>query len=154
LLPAALIGGLAAAVALQLACARAAQASAVTRPQGGGTLLRAWWAPDRAALRLHRLITIATPHQGTAMARFGHGPGARQMLPNSAWLADLQAQATPAQRQRTLCIYSACDNIVIPSTSAILAGADTHEVTGCAHVALVDHPACFDAALRSICESD
>jgi triacylglycerol esterase/lipase EstA (alpha/beta hydrolase family) len=120
----------------------------------GGLAVRAWWAQDRSAQRLHRLITIATPHQGTVMARFGHGPGAKQMRPDSAWLAALKAQETPAHRQRTLCIFSACDNVVIPSTAAVLTGAETQAVAGCAHVALVDHPACIEAALRSVCESD
>jgi triacylglycerol esterase/lipase EstA (alpha/beta hydrolase family) len=132
---------------------RTGRAPVVVAHSMGGLAVRAWWAQTRAAPRLHRLITIATPHQGTVMARFGHGPGAQQMKPDSAWLAALQAQETLAHRQRTLCIYSACDNVVIPSNSAILPDADAHEVTGCAHLALVDHPACFEAALRSVCES-
>jgi triacylglycerol esterase/lipase EstA (alpha/beta hydrolase family) len=119
----------------------------------GGLAARAWRAEDPSAQRLHSLITIGTPHQGTVMARFGHGLAARQMRPHSAWLAQLQAQDTPAHARRTLCFYSACDNVVIPSTAAALPGADSREVVGCAHVAMVDHPDCFEAALRSVRES-
>jgi pimeloyl-ACP methyl ester carboxylesterase len=120
----------------------------------GGLAARAWWATDRSAQRLHRLITIATPHQGTRMAQLGHGLCARQMRPHSDWLAQLQAKQTPAHARRTLCFYSACDNVVIPSAAAILPGAQSREVFGCAHVAMVDHPACFAAALNCLGESD
>jgi pimeloyl-ACP methyl ester carboxylesterase len=120
----------------------------------GGLAAQAWWAQDRTASRLHRLITIATPHQGTAMATFGRGQATRQMRPHSDWLAGLRAQATPGHVRRTLCLYSACDNVVIPSRSAILPGADSQEVFGCAHVAIVDHPDCFEAALRCVRRSD
>jgi triacylglycerol lipase len=120
----------------------------------GGLAARAWWVTDPSALRLHRLITIATPHQGTRMARLGHGLCTRQMQPHSDWLARLQALQTPAHAQRTLCFFSACDNVVIPSAAAILPGAEGREVFGCAHVAMVDHPACFAAALHCLRESD
>jgi triacylglycerol esterase/lipase EstA (alpha/beta hydrolase family) len=119
----------------------------------GGLVVRAWWTQDREATRLHRLITLATPHQGTIAAQFGHGPAARQMQLRSQWLARLQLQETPAHAQRTLCFYSACDNIVIPGSSALLPGADNREVFGCAHVAMVDHEDCFAAALACVRES-
>jgi pimeloyl-ACP methyl ester carboxylesterase len=119
----------------------------------GGLAVRSWWAQDRETSRLHRLITLATPHQGTVLAQFGHGAAARQMRRHSQWLACLQAQETPAHTQRTLCFYSACDNVVIPARAAILPGADNREVFGCAHVAMVDHADCFAAALRCVRES-
>jgi triacylglycerol esterase/lipase EstA (alpha/beta hydrolase family) len=129
------------------------QAPVVVGHSMGGLAVRSWWAQDREASRLHRLITLATPHQGTVMARFGHGAAARQMRRHSRWLAQLQPQETPAHAQRTLCFYSACDNIVIPGSAAILPGADNREVFGCSHVAIVDHADCFAAALRCVRES-
>ncbi len=120
----------------------------------GGLAVRAWWAEDRSAQRLHRLITLATPHRGSVMAQLGHGPSARQMRPHSPWLASLQTQETPEHARRTLCFYSACDNIVIPSGAAILPGAESREVLGCAHIAIVDHPDCFNATLGCVLASD
>lgn len=118
----------------------------------GGLVARAWWARDATAQRLHRLVTIGTPHQGTLMAKFGCGPNARQMRPQSDWLAGLTAQETAAHRRRALCFYSACDNMVMPSATATWPGADNREIIGAGHVALVDHPDIYAAVMR--CASD
>ncbi len=114
----------------------------------GGLVARAWWAQDASGLRLHRLVTIGTPHHGTETAKFGWGPSARQMRPHSDWLQRLAAQETDAHSRHTLCFYSACDNMVIPSAAATLPGADNREVIGTGHVALLDHPDVFAAAIR------
>ena len=118
----------------------------------GGLAARAWWATDLSTQRLHRLVTIATPHQGTPMAKFGSGPSAKQMRPLSDWLQRLKAKETPAQAERTLCFYGDCDNMVIPRAAATLPAADNRLLTGWGHVAMVDHPAIYTAVVRCLHE--
>lgn len=120
----------------------------------GGLAARAWWARCDSARSLHRLITIATPHHGTLMARLGSGPNARQMRPRSDWLRRLSAQESTAHADRTLCFYSDCDNMVMPCTVATLPGADNRKLTGWGHVAMVDHPDIFTAAMACLREPD
>jgi pimeloyl-ACP methyl ester carboxylesterase len=120
----------------------------------GGLAARIWWAQDPSAQRLHRLITVGSPHQGTWLATFGWGANARQMRPQSTWLARLRSQESRLHAQRTVCFYSDCDNLVVPGAAATLPGADNRRVTGAGHVAMVDHPAIFAAALQALRASD
>jgi hypothetical protein len=76
------------------------------------------------------------------------------MAPQSAWLARLRAQESAGHAQRTLCFYSDCDNLVFPGAAATLPGADSRQVQGVGHVAMVNHPDILAAALRAIQASD
>lgn len=118
----------------------------------GGLAVRAWLAaqPDagRADARVLRVVTIATPHHGTWMARFGHSPNARQMRRGQRWLAELAARESPARHARFTCFYGHADNIVFPATTAALPGADNRHLAGVAHVAMAFRPEVFDEVLR------
>jgi pimeloyl-ACP methyl ester carboxylesterase len=119
----------------------------------GGVVARAWWVKDNTASKLHRLITIGSPHQGTLLARLGWGKNAAQMRSKSAWLAGLSVQETPAHKRRTLCFYGDCDNVVIPSANATLPGSARQQLPGAGHLAMLDHPVLFAAVLHSLRES-
>lgn len=118
----------------------------------GGLAVRAWLAaqPDaaQADARVLRVLTIASPHHGTWMARFGHSPNARQMRPGHPWLARLAALESSARRARFTCFYGHADNIVFPASTATLAGADNQHLPAVAHVAMVQHPAVWAEACR------
>lgn len=124
----------------------------------GGLATRAWLAaqPDAAAAdaRLLHVVTIATPHQGTWMARFGHTPNARQMRIGGRWLAALAAAETPQRRARFTCFYGHADNIVFPATTATLHGAENLHLHAVAHVAMVQHPAVWEAVQRRLADAD
>jgi len=110
----------------------------------------------RAYLRTHgnakiaRLITIGTPHHGTAIANFGVGMNCRQMhsratkdrgqYVSSLWLRKLDEGEDIATRANIVSIYSHHDNIVAPQTSAHLDGARNIAFEGIGHVALALHP--------------
>lgn len=108
----------------------------------GGLIARAWLrnAGDGAAGRVARIVTIASPHHGTWMARFSLHENGRQMRQSSAWLAELRRAEPPRRDALFTCWYSNCDNIVAPASSATLPGADNRLVRGAPHVALAFEP--------------
>ena len=108
----------------------------------GGLAARAWFrsSPSRA---VHRIITIGTPHHGTALASTANTPNGRQMQVGSAWLAQLlrdEAAAPTPVAGLMHCVYSNGDNIVFPAASACLVGGTTHHIAACGHVALAFRP--------------
>ena len=105
----------------------------------GGLVARAWLRHYGAA-RVARIITIGTPHHGTALANLAAGTNARQMSriddAPSGWLAQLAASETPETRALITSMYSHHDNIVAPQASAQLPGARNLAFGGIGHVAL------------------
>ena len=142
------------------------QAPVVVAHSMGGLVLRRWWAEHGAAVRVHHVITIGTPHQGTWLARWGHTANARQMQIDSPWLLNLAQREGPSGAlklplslpvslpltlpltsppispltSRMTCFYSDCDNIVFPPSRATLPGANNIHLPGLAHVHMADAP--------------
>ncbi|MDP2264707.1 MAG: alpha/beta fold hydrolase [Hydrogenophaga sp.] len=121
----------------------------------GGLVARAWMARDpNNSARIHRVVTIGTPHRGTWLARFSHLPNGRQMRQACGWLnqlAELEAAARPmALYEHFTCWYSNADNVVFPSSTATLPGADNRLVRGTAHVALAFHPRVMRESLAMV----
>lgn len=107
----------------------------------GGLAVRAWLrtSPGNGE-RVAHVVTIATPHHGTWLARWGHGTNVQQMRVGSPWLRDLAAAEPPQRHRHFTCWHSAGDNVVFPLGTAVLAGAQVHELPHVGHVALVDDP--------------
>jgi hypothetical protein len=119
----------------------------------GGLALRAWLRADRDA-RLHRLVTIATPHAGTRLARaVVPRSNVAEMRRGSSWLAALAHDAVTA-RTDVVCFWSRCDNIVFPTESATLEGADNRKLQGTPHVAMVFHQVVLDDVFASLTSVD
>ena len=110
----------------------------------GGLAVRAWLRDPAQATRVHSVLTIATPHAGTALARFAFSKNTRQMRPGSPWLQALQRVEAESPRPPFTCYFSHCDNIVFPANHAMLSGATNHHVPGIAHVHLTFHPPILD----------
>ena len=88
--------------------------------------------------RVARLVTIASPHAGTLLARFASGPNGRQMRRGSAFLRDLcsrEAERPPACGVTS--IYSPHDNLVVPQDTCRLAWARNVALPGHGHVAIL-----------------
>jgi triacylglycerol esterase/lipase EstA (alpha/beta hydrolase family) len=126
----------------------------------GGLAVRAWLAANVDA-RVHALVTIATPHAGTrlggdpsarhlALLRHVRGRNVEQMRHGSEWLAELERRDATTKRTRVVCFWSHCDNIVFPTRTATLAGADNRHLGGTPHVAMVFHPAVIEATLKAV----
>lgn len=106
----------------------------------GGLAARAWLRSSGAADRVHHVVTIGSPHNGTWLARFSHLRNGRQMRHAGTWLQQLARDEAGRPLPRFTCWYSNCDNIVFPPSTAALAGADNRLVPGAAHVDLAFRP--------------
>ena len=114
----------------------------------GGLAVRAWLSSIEDDSRVHRVITIGTPHHGTWLARFAHTVNGKQMQINGPWIRQLMLREPPQRYAKFTCIYSNCDNIVFPAATATLPGASNHHVPGTAHVHLVFQGKAYDELLR------
>lgn len=106
----------------------------------GGLAIRAWLAAFKGGERVHRIVTIGSPHRGTWLGRFGTSPNAREMALGTDWQRALEASESAQHFARFTCFYSHCDNIVFPASTATLPGADNRHIAGVAHVQMLDHP--------------
>jgi triacylglycerol lipase len=88
--------------------------------------------------RIARLVTIASPHHGTALAAWGVGENAHQMRLGSAFLARLaQDEAAGGTHPPTACILSPHDNLVAPQASGRLPWAEAIALPGFGHISIL-----------------
>jgi triacylglycerol lipase len=92
----------------------------------GGLVCRAYLRAHGNA-RVVALVTVASPHRGTAIARLGIGRAARDMVPGSAWLAGLADWEKSAKHPPAAALFSYYDNYIVPPDSSSLPWA-TNEV--------------------------
>lgn len=119
----------------------------------GGLVVRAWLrtlAADSAAARVHRVITLGTPHGGTWPAQHSRAVNGRQMALGGEWVQQLRRSEPQGHAALFTCWYSNCDNMVFPVSTAMLAGADNRFVPGVAHMQLAFHPPVVQACLEEI----
>jgi triacylglycerol lipase len=113
----------------------------------GGLAARAY-VRDHSIAHVAKIITLGTPHRGTALAHHAVGINTEQMRwspegehgVSSEWLQQLQEQEDEATRAPFVSIYSHHDNIISPQTSSHLSGAKNIELHGIGHVALALDP--------------
>jgi triacylglycerol esterase/lipase EstA (alpha/beta hydrolase family) len=100
--------------------------------------------------RVARLVTLCSPHHGTALAPLGSGENARQMRIGSAFLMDLERRENGAAAVPTLCVYSCHDNLVAPYDSASLEWARNVAIAGRGHFEILGDEALFAAVEAEI----
>ncbi|MBS0445709.1 MAG: alpha/beta fold hydrolase [Proteobacteria bacterium] len=116
----------------------------------GGLAARDWWSAQTDPYRVHRIVTIGSPHHGTWLAGVSRARNGRQMRLGSDWLVALarrEAERAHPYRRYT-CFYGNCDNIVFPPSVATLPGADNRLLTTVAHVHMVYAQAVADEVDR------
>jgi triacylglycerol lipase len=124
----------------------------------GGVVARAWLRQQRSGLNtgpwIDALVTVAAPHAGSRVAakvsRWWAAKALLQISEGSSWLDELAASETTAQRSRWVCFYAQCDNVVVPTDSATLPGADNRMVMATAHTQLLGSPQVFDAVIQRL----
>jgi triacylglycerol esterase/lipase EstA (alpha/beta hydrolase family) len=116
----------------------------------GGLAARAWLRASSAYPRVHHVITIGSPHQGTWLAQFSLLENGRQMKLGGSWIRELEQASEPARDRLFTCWYSNCDNIVFPSSTATLPGADNRLVPGVAHVQMAFDAQVMDESLAKV----
>ena len=105
----------------------------------GGLGIRAYLV-RRGGRRIAGLVTLAAPHQGTALARFGSGENARQMRRGSVFLSELVRMEEMAAHPPTLSIYTRHDNLVAPQEASELSWARNVGLVGHGHLAMMEAP--------------
>ena len=114
----------------------------------GGLVMRAYLRRYGGA-KVSRLVTIATPHEGSMHAWLALGQPALQLRPRNAWLDDLgtpQGSDLPA----IVSLWSWHDSMVTPQTSARAHFAENVEVAGVGHTAMLRDPAVFERVVEEI----
>ncbi|TXI19949.1 MAG: alpha/beta fold hydrolase [Ottowia sp.] len=97
----------------------------------GGLVSRAYLARHGDA-RVARLISIASPHGGSQLARLGLGTCARQMTPDSPWLTRLAAQRVTVP---FVSVRTPQDNFVMPQDLQRHPDARDEPLPGVGHLA-------------------
>ncbi|HET7728583.1 MAG TPA: alpha/beta fold hydrolase [Usitatibacter sp.] len=107
----------------------------------GGLGCRAYLARHGTG-RVERVITIASPHHGSALASFGLGENARQMRRHSGFLRALaHTEGGHGPGVPFLSVYSTHDNLVAPQETSVLPWARNVALGGVGHVDVLGSPA-------------
>jgi predicted alpha/beta hydrolase family esterase len=106
----------------------------------GGLAARAWLRSNPVnEARIRRVITIGTPHFGTALSTekaLLPFINTHQMQRQGAWTTQLAKDEPAGRNGKFTCWYSNCDNIVVPTSTAMLPGADNRLITAQGHVSM------------------
>lgn len=114
----------------------------------GGLAVRAFLRTHGTA-RVASVVTLGSPHHGSAHARLGLGMNARQMEPGSPWLAALAADER-GLGVPFVSIFSHHDNFVAPQSSAAHPAARNLPLAGVGHLTLLFSPAVAALVIRSL----
>ncbi|MFJ8770806.1 lipase family alpha/beta hydrolase [Streptomyces microflavus] len=122
----------------------------------GGLIARYYVQRLGGDRRVRTLVTLGTPHGGTAVAPgAGIHPIVRQMRGGSALIEELRRPA-PGCRTRFVSFWSELDQVMVPVQTACVDHPDLDavnvRVTGIGHLALPVHPA-VAAAVREALET-
>lgn len=119
----------------------------------GGLAARAYLCSHGAA-RVKKLVTIASPHNGTVHARFGSGANAKQMERDSDFLRELcrrEGNAGPGCAATS--IYTPHDNLVAPQDTSRLPWARNIAVPGRGHVDILASDRLASIVLKELQEA-
>ena len=136
--------------AVERLCAGTGSAQLIIVGHSMGGLVARAYLRRYGAQRVARVITLGTPHEGTALAGLAPGRNGAQMRRGSDWLRELTATEANLQREIFTSIYSVHDNIVAPQDSSYFAGARNLAFGAVGHVALGHTPEILAAVLDEI----
>lgn len=116
----------------------------------GGLICRSFVQQFGGLARTERLITIATPHQGTWTAYTYNRPACIQMRPGSRFLADLNRDLTALQTIQFTSIWTPFDLTILPATSSCLPVGEMAPVLSPFHATLLLDPRVLAIVARQL----
>ncbi len=119
----------------------------------GGLAARLALEDERTRDRVAVLVTMATPHAGSHLARYGNTPGSLDLRPDSEVLARLARQLPwrgPPAQPRLVALWSATDVILLPARSGVVGGAENIEMPGFTHYGYLIHPSGWRRVLEAL----
>jgi triacylglycerol lipase len=106
---------------------------------------------------VHTLVTLGSPHGGSAAAYLLPTPLTRQLMPGSDLLTEL-AEPAPRCRTRFLVVWSRMDQLIVPQRNARLVhpdlAVDTLELRDVGHMSLSIHPRAVHWVASSLARLD
>lgn len=100
--------------------------------------------------RVQRFITISAPHQGTRMAYLLPRLGCIQMRPGSAFLKDLNQDATMLERLNFTSIWTPWDFIIVPARSSQMPIGQEVKLSVLAHALMVRDIRCWQTVAAAL----
>lgn len=86
----------------------------------GGVVSRYYVQRLGGVERVRRLVTVSSPHHGTATAYLTRRPGGVQMRPESPFLAELNGDLAALERVDFTSIWTPLDLMIVPADSSRL----------------------------------
>ena len=86
----------------------------------GGLVCRVYIQQLGGLARTRRLITLATPHQGTYMAYVCERPACVQMRPGSSFLTELNRDLSALHHLQFTSLWTPFDLTIVPAMSSVL----------------------------------
>ncbi len=99
----------------------------------GGLASRYYSNSPRGTGRVKKFITIGTPHNGTRIAVLGSGKNAREMVPGSEFLNELNKKPMSP----TYAIWSTLDNLIAPPENAFMDNMENDSIPFKGHISLL-----------------
>ena len=122
----------------------------------GGLIVRMVLAErPELARSVGRIVTLGTPHHGTAFLRtIRHGPVYEMMSRESSFLADLPDFRQTVPDAEVFTVAADPDLVVYPIDTNHLSGARAFSLLGEGHSSLLTHPPAIELVAQMICGDD
>lgn len=117
----------------------------------GGIVTRLALQDPEFASQIHTFITLATPHNGTQLARYVDTLKIKELRPSSDLLRELDCQlpwGSDSNMPRLICFWTPTDLILLPPESAIADGAEDICLPESSHLGFILKPSVWDKLLR------
>jgi triacylglycerol lipase len=102
--------------------------------------------------RVQRLITIASPHNGTISAYFSLRPGCVQMRPESEFILDLNRDVDSLNQLNFTSLWTPFDLMILPPSSSQLGIGTELMLPVLAHPLMVFDRRCLDAIAHALAQ--
>lgn len=118
----------------------------------GGLVGRYYVQRLAAPNQVHRLVTLASPHQGTWVGWFRNNLGARQMRRNSTFIKDLNQDLTRLEQINYTSIWTPYDLMIVPAESSRLPVGQEEIIWVLAHPLMVIDARCLKSVAAALAE--